>query len=102
MFWEKRLASWISSMRSQPALPLRVQLWNGRHFDLSSRTPEVTIRVPRASALAARPLTRLVISTPSAPTRAEGSFPDGEISAATALATAVAVAAVTAGLLSSA
>ena len=52
MFWEKRLASWISSMRSQPALPLRVQLWNGRHFDLSSRTPEVTIRVPRASALA--------------------------------------------------
>ncbi|MEO0313597.1 MAG: hypothetical protein RI928_53 [Pseudomonadota bacterium] len=52
MFWEKRLASWISSMRSQPALPLRVQLWNGQHFDLSPRAPEVTIRVPRPSALA--------------------------------------------------
>jgi cyclopropane-fatty-acyl-phospholipid synthase len=51
MFWERKLASWISSMRSQSALPLRVQLWNGRHFDLSSRAPEVTIRVPRASAL---------------------------------------------------
>lgn len=52
MFWEKRLASWISSMRSQAALPLRVQLWNGRHFDLSPHAPEVTIRVPRPSALA--------------------------------------------------
>ena len=52
MFWERRLLSWISRMRSQPALPLRVQLWNGEHFDLSSCTPEVTIRVPRPSALA--------------------------------------------------
>ena len=51
MFWEKRLSSWISSMRHQSALPLRVQLWNGRYFDLSSRAPEVTIHVPRASAL---------------------------------------------------
>ena len=52
MFWERRLLSWISRMRSQPALPLRVQLWNGEYFDLSSRAPEVTIRVPRPSALA--------------------------------------------------
>lgn len=51
MFWEKRLATWISSMRRQTSLPLRVQLWNGRHFDLSPRAPEVTIRVPRPSAL---------------------------------------------------
>lgn len=51
MFWEKRLASWISRMRHQSALPLRVQLWNGRYFDLSPRAPEVTIHVPRASAL---------------------------------------------------
>ena len=39
-------------MRSQTALPLRVQLWNGQHFDLSPCAPEVTIRVPRPSALA--------------------------------------------------
>jgi cyclopropane-fatty-acyl-phospholipid synthase len=51
MFWEKKLSSWINSTRSQLALPLRVQLWNGRHFDLSARAPEVTIRVPRPSAL---------------------------------------------------
>lgn len=51
MFWEKRLASWIGSMRRQASLPLRVHLWNGRHFDLSPRAPEVTIRVPRPSAL---------------------------------------------------
>lgn len=51
MFWERKLASWISSKRRQAALPLRVKLWNGRHFDLSSHVPEVTIHVPRPSAL---------------------------------------------------
>jgi cyclopropane-fatty-acyl-phospholipid synthase len=51
MFWEKRLTSWISRMRHQSSLPLRVQLWNGQHFDLSARAPEVTIRVPQPSAL---------------------------------------------------
>ena len=51
MFWERKLASWIASMRRQSALPLRIQLWNGRHFDLSARAPEVTIHVPRPSAL---------------------------------------------------
>ncbi len=32
------------------ALPLRIELWNGQHIDLSSEAPRVTIRLPRASA----------------------------------------------------
>jgi cyclopropane-fatty-acyl-phospholipid synthase len=50
MFWEKRLESWIEGVRAGSALPLRLELWNGRRFDFG-RDPEVTIRVPQVSAL---------------------------------------------------
>src|SRR5476649_1645620 len=32
------------------SLPLRIELWNGQHIDLSNDPPRVTIRLPRASA----------------------------------------------------
>lgn len=51
MFWEKKLDDWVSGMRTQAALPLRLQLWNGRQFDFSAQAPEVTIRVPKPAAL---------------------------------------------------
>ena len=51
MFWQKKLEQWVDAMRARATLPLRLQLWNGRHFDLSARAPEVTIRVPSPSAL---------------------------------------------------
>ena len=55
MFWEKKLTNWIESLRSeskQSALPLRLQLWNGQQFDFGQHAPQVTVKVPRASALA--------------------------------------------------
>ncbi len=51
MFWEKKLDDWVSGLREQAALPLRLQLWNGRQFDFSAQAPEVTIRVAAPSAL---------------------------------------------------
>ena len=51
MFWEKKLGNWIESLRSQTALPLRLQLWNGQQFDFCQQAPQVTVKVPRASAL---------------------------------------------------
>jgi cyclopropane-fatty-acyl-phospholipid synthase len=51
MFWEKRLENWIDDIRDQSALPLRLQLWNGRQFDFGQTTPQVTVRVPHASSL---------------------------------------------------
>jgi hypothetical protein len=51
MLWEKKLARWVQVMRTQAALPLRLQLWNGQQFDFSTQAPEVTIRLARASAL---------------------------------------------------
>ncbi len=51
MFWQKKLDRWVSSMRARASLPLRLQLWNGHHFDFSTTAPEVTIRVPRPAAL---------------------------------------------------
>ena len=50
MFLQKRLITWIDSIRSQISLPLRIELWNGQKIDLSSETPRVTIRLPQASA----------------------------------------------------
>jgi cyclopropane-fatty-acyl-phospholipid synthase len=52
MFWEKKLDRWISRVRSQLRIPLRLKLWNGHQLDLGGSTPEVTIRVPKPSALA--------------------------------------------------
>ncbi len=51
MFWEKRLNHWVEKIRQHAALPLRLQLWNGRQFDFGDRVPQVTVRVPDASAL---------------------------------------------------
>ncbi|WP_295999669.1 cyclopropane-fatty-acyl-phospholipid synthase family protein [Rugamonas sp.] len=50
MFVQNRLSAWIAGIRQQMALPLRIELWNGQHIDLSSEAPRVTIRLPRASA----------------------------------------------------
>jgi cyclopropane-fatty-acyl-phospholipid synthase len=51
MFWEKRLEHWVNGIRGQSSLPLRLQLWNGQQFDFGQLAPQVTIRVPHASAL---------------------------------------------------
>ncbi len=51
MFWQRKLDQWVDGMRARATLPLRLQLWNGRHVDFSAHTPEVTIRVPKPSAL---------------------------------------------------
>ncbi|MEO0318782.1 MAG: hypothetical protein RL404_2459, partial [Pseudomonadota bacterium] len=51
MFWQKKLEHWVDAMRARATLPLRLQLWNGRHFDFSARAPEVTIRVPTPASL---------------------------------------------------
>ncbi|MDC8759637.1 SAM-dependent methyltransferase [Janthinobacterium fluminis] len=50
MFVQHRLSAWIAGVRSQVALPLRIELWNGQHIDFSAEAPRVTIRLPRASA----------------------------------------------------
>ncbi len=52
MFWEKRLEHWVDHVRHHSALPLRLELWNGQHLDFGSHTPQVTVRVPYASAAA--------------------------------------------------
>ena len=51
MFWEKKLEKWVGNVRERYALPLRLLLWNGRQFDFSNLAPQVTVHVPRASAL---------------------------------------------------
>jgi cyclopropane-fatty-acyl-phospholipid synthase len=51
MFIEKRFAHWVQELRSQVALPLRLELWNGQYVDFSPNNPAVTIRVPQPSAL---------------------------------------------------
>jgi cyclopropane-fatty-acyl-phospholipid synthase len=50
MFFEKRFLKAIDHIRSQVALPLRIELWNGRQFDFSS-DPNVTVTIPNSSAL---------------------------------------------------
>lgn len=49
MFWEKKLGSWVDSIRDQTALPLRVELWNGQQVDFGRHALKVTIRVPKVS-----------------------------------------------------
>jgi cyclopropane-fatty-acyl-phospholipid synthase len=51
VFTEAKLSAWSSGVRSKMSLPLRVELWNGQHVDLSSEPPRVTIRVPKPSSL---------------------------------------------------
>lgn len=50
MFWEKKLGTWVESLRASAALPLRLELWNGQHLDFGEDA-QVTVRVPHASAL---------------------------------------------------
>ncbi|HJV52740.1 MAG TPA: cyclopropane-fatty-acyl-phospholipid synthase family protein [Noviherbaspirillum sp.] len=51
MFWEKKLDSWVDSIRDRSALPLRLVLWNGQQLDFGQQSPNVTVKVPHASAL---------------------------------------------------
>lgn len=50
MFIQKQLGDWVARVREQIAPPLRIELWNGQHIDLSREAPRVTVRLPRASA----------------------------------------------------
>lgn len=50
MSLENRLARFVDSIRANAALPLRLELWNGHHYDLAGRTT-VTITVPKPNAL---------------------------------------------------
>jgi cyclopropane-fatty-acyl-phospholipid synthase len=45
------LSAWSTGVRSKLSLPLRIILWNGEQYDLSSEPPKVVIKVPNASAL---------------------------------------------------
>jgi len=51
MFWEKKLDKWAIDIRERMALPLRVDLWNGKQLHLSVEQPQVIIRVPHLSSL---------------------------------------------------
>jgi cyclopropane-fatty-acyl-phospholipid synthase len=50
VFIESRLERLVQQVRNTAAIPLRLQLWNGHRFDLSSH-PTVIITIPKASAL---------------------------------------------------
>ncbi len=52
MFWERRLDKWATGVRERIALPLRVDLWNGKQLHMSHEHPQVIIRVPHVSSLA--------------------------------------------------
>ncbi len=50
MFFERRFLRTLDQMRAQAAVPLRIELWNGRSFDFCGE-PHVTMTIPRPSAL---------------------------------------------------
>jgi cyclopropane-fatty-acyl-phospholipid synthase len=50
LFLQNRLSAWIAGTRSQLAIPLRVELWNGQQIDFSPEPPRVTIRLPSLAA----------------------------------------------------
>jgi cyclopropane-fatty-acyl-phospholipid synthase len=52
MFAQKKLHTLVDKIRNEHALPLRIELWNGQQFDFGGGAPQVTVRVPQASALA--------------------------------------------------
>ena len=49
MFLERRLERLIERLKESASIPLRLELWNGRAFDLASH-PTVKIGVPSPSA----------------------------------------------------
>jgi cyclopropane-fatty-acyl-phospholipid synthase len=53
VFDQIKFSAWSASLRNKLSapVPVRVELWNGEQFVLSSETPRVTIRVPDPSAL---------------------------------------------------
>jgi cyclopropane-fatty-acyl-phospholipid synthase len=50
MFFEKRFMKAIEQLRAQVALPLRIELWNGRQFDFGSEH-KVKVSIPTVAAL---------------------------------------------------
>ena len=50
MFLETRLERLVEKIRSSSTVPLRLNLWNGRSFELAPN-PSVTVTIPAASAL---------------------------------------------------
>jgi len=50
MFFEKRFLRTVEQIRSQAAVPLRIELWNGQSFDFCGE-PSVTVTIPKPSAL---------------------------------------------------
>ncbi|HEX8956001.1 MAG TPA: cyclopropane-fatty-acyl-phospholipid synthase family protein, partial [Burkholderiaceae bacterium] len=51
MFWERRLDSWVEQIRSHSALPLQLDLWNGKRLQFGLEKPQVIVRIPDVSAL---------------------------------------------------
>jgi cyclopropane-fatty-acyl-phospholipid synthase len=51
VFDQLKLSAWTTGIRNKLDLPLRVELWNGDHVDLSADQPRVKIRVPSAGSL---------------------------------------------------
>ncbi|MEA5098643.1 MAG: SAM-dependent methyltransferase, partial [Burkholderiaceae bacterium] len=41
----------MDGIRNSAALPLRLELWNGKHYDFSNEPPNVTVKVPGISSL---------------------------------------------------
>jgi cyclopropane-fatty-acyl-phospholipid synthase len=50
MLFESRIEREIAALKERAPLPLRIELWNGKSYDLGERTP-VTLRIPRVEAL---------------------------------------------------
>jgi cyclopropane-fatty-acyl-phospholipid synthase len=50
MLFEQRLIKAVEQFRSRVAVPLRLELWNGRQFDFSTE-PNVTVTIPNPAAL---------------------------------------------------
>ena len=50
MFLENRFEQVVGRMLAHAAIPARIELWNGRHIDLSA-DPKVTIGIPKPSGL---------------------------------------------------
>jgi cyclopropane-fatty-acyl-phospholipid synthase len=50
MFLENRFEQVMNQIRASASVPARIELWNGRRFDLSAE-PTVTIGIPKPSAL---------------------------------------------------
>jgi cyclopropane-fatty-acyl-phospholipid synthase len=50
MLFESRIEREIEAVKEREPLPLRIELWNGKRYDLGAKTA-VTVRIPSAEAL---------------------------------------------------